>query len=198
MAKLDYLFIHCSATPEGRDIDKDDIEQWHKSPKDRPDGSVIYLGKKYKSRDDLPDDKLNGRPIEGLHGRGWRSSGYNDFMLINGEVQNLTPFNQDGEVDPWEVANGARGFNSRSRHLCYAGGLREEIIDDHWEPADTRTPTQLYHMEVYVRYMIMRHPQIKIGGHNQVSKKPCPCFDVPAWLESINIDEKNIYRNGSN
>jgi N-acetylmuramoyl-L-alanine amidase len=197
MAKLDYLWIHTSATPEGRNVTREDINQWHRSPRDNKDGSVTYLGKRYESRDDLPDDKLNGRLIHNLHGRGWKGLGYNDILLIDGSLENLTPFNQDGEVDPWEVANGARGFNSRSRHLCYIGGLREEVIDDHWEPADTRTPRQLYHMEVYVRYMIMRHPDIVIGGHNQISGKSCPCFDVPAWLESINIDKKNIY-NGSN
>jgi len=197
MAKLDYLVLHASATPEGRKVTKDDIEQWHKSPRDNKDGTVNYLGKVYESRDDLPDDKLNGRLIVNLHGRGWRRLGYNDIMLLDGNLENLTPFNQDNTVDPWEVANGAKGINSRSRHLCYAGGLREEVIDDHWEPADTRTPNQLYSMEVYVRYMIMRHPDIKVGGHNQWSKKACPCFDVPVWLKSLNISEKNIY-NGRN
>jgi len=193
MKKLGHLWIHCSATPEGRDIQVGDIEQWHKSPKDNPDGSVIYLGKRYKDRSDLPDDKLNGRPIFDLHGRGWRGGGYNDVLLLNGNIDNMTPFNQDDQVDPWEIANGAKGWNNRSRHLCYIGGLREEVIDDYWEPADTRTPRQIYNMEVYVRYMIMRHPDIKVGGHNQISGKFCPCFDVPEWLESLNIDKKNIY-----
>ena len=27
--KLEYLVIHCTATPEGREITKKDIEQWH-------------------------------------------------------------------------------------------------------------------------------------------------------------------------
>jgi N-acetylmuramoyl-L-alanine amidase len=197
MAKLDYLFIHSTATPEGRKVTREDIEQWHRSPRNNRDGSVTYLGRKYKSRDDLPEEKLNGRWIHNLNGRGWRGLGYNDLLLADGSLENLTPFNQDAEVDPWEIANGVAGFNGRSRHLAYVGGLREEVIDDHWEPADTRTPNQLYHMEVYVRYMIMRHPHIQVGGHNQVAKRACPCFDVPEWLESINIKQKNIYH-GSN
>lgn len=193
MGKLDYLWIHFSATPEGRHVDKDDVEQWHKGPRDNSDGSVTYLGKRYESRDDLPDEKINGKLICNLHGRGWRGYGYNDIMLLDGSIQNLTPFNQDGEVDPWEVANGVKGYNGRSRHLCYIGGLREEVIDDHWEPADTRTERQLYSLEVYVRYMIMRHPNIKVGGHNQVSKKPCPGFNTVEWLESLGINPKNIF-----
>jgi N-acetylmuramoyl-L-alanine amidase len=196
MAKLEYLFIHYSATPEERKVTKEDIEQWHKAPRDNKDGTVTYLGKKYEDRDDLPDDKLNGRLIRNLRGRGWRAGGYNDIMHQDGSVDNITPFNQDGEVDPWEIANGARGYNAKSRHLCLIGGLREEVIDDHWEPTDTRTPQQLYSLEVYVRYMIMRHPHIKVGGHNQVSSKACPGFDVPEWLESLNIDQKNIFQDG--
>jgi N-acetylmuramoyl-L-alanine amidase len=194
MANLDFLVIHCSATPEGREVTKDDIEEWHMSPKDQKDGSVRYKGKRYPSRDDLPDEKINGKYIYNLHGNGWDRYGYADLFHINGPLENLTPFNQDNKVDPWEMTWGAAGVNSRSRHICYAGGLREEVIDDHWEPADTRTPKQLYDMEVYVRYMLIRHPHIEVGGHNQFTKKKsCPSFDVPEWLRSINIDEKNIY-----
>jgi N-acetylmuramoyl-L-alanine amidase len=190
---LEYLVIHCSATPEGREITKDMLEEWHQGPKDLKDGRVKYKGKIYDSRDDLPEEKINGKLIENIKGRGWDRFGYSDFLHIDGSLENLTPFNQDNKVDPWEISWGASGINSRSRHFCYAGGLREEIIDDHWEPADTRTPNQLLSMEVYVRYMILRHPKIKVAGHNQFANKACPCFDVPRWLMSIGISEKNIY-----
>jgi len=33
MGKLNYLVIHCTATPEGREVTKDDIIRWHTSPK---------------------------------------------------------------------------------------------------------------------------------------------------------------------
>ena len=32
MKKLQYLVIHCTATPEGRAVTADDIRQWHLSP----------------------------------------------------------------------------------------------------------------------------------------------------------------------
>ncbi len=32
MAKLQYLFIHCTATPEGREITAGDIRRWHTAP----------------------------------------------------------------------------------------------------------------------------------------------------------------------
>lgn len=32
MAKLNYLFIHCTATPEGREVSSDEIRAWHTNP----------------------------------------------------------------------------------------------------------------------------------------------------------------------
>ena len=32
MAKLKYLVIHCTATPEGREVSSADIRKWHTSP----------------------------------------------------------------------------------------------------------------------------------------------------------------------
>lgn len=32
MAKLKYLFIHCTATPEGRNVSSDEIRAWHTNP----------------------------------------------------------------------------------------------------------------------------------------------------------------------
>jgi len=94
---------------------------------------------------------------------------------------------------------GAKGFNARSRHFVYVGGLKYvEVSDDEGmirtiEPADTRTEEQLDTMEVYVRYMIKRHPTIRVLGHNKVANKACPCFDMAEWCRSIGVQERNIY-----
>ena len=32
MAKLKYLVLHCTATPEGREVTADDIRRWHTAP----------------------------------------------------------------------------------------------------------------------------------------------------------------------
>lgn len=173
MSKLEYLVLHCTATPEGRHISVEDIIRWHTSPKS-------------------------------MGGRGWSRVGYSDMIYLDGSLHNLTPFNQDNKVDLWEMTWGAAGINGRSRHAVYVGGmeLTEELIDpdddeqdliDQCSPGDTRTPAQRYAMEVYVKYMILRHPDIKVAGHNQFSNKGCPCFNVPKWLRSIGISEKNIY-----
>lgn len=150
MAKLKYLVIHCSDTPAGREIYKEDIEQWH------------------------------------LIERGWSRVGYSDLIHLDGSITNLIQFDQDDIVDNWEISNGARGFNGVARHVCYAGGAHG---------VDTRTHNQKYALEVYVKYMLLRHPDIKVVGHYQLSKsKNCPSFNVTMWLRSIGILSKNILK----
>lgn len=96
MGKLKYLVIHCTATPEGREVSSADIRKWHTSP--------VAQG-----------------------GRGWKQVGYTDLFHLNGGVERLVENNEDAQVDPWEVTNGAKGYNSVSRHIVYAGGVEKTV-----------------------------------------------------------------------
>ena len=147
MAKLLYLVLHCTATPEGREVTAADIRHWHTSP--------VSKG-----------------------GRGWKQVGYTDIIhLVNN--------NEDANVDPWEITNGAKGYNSVSRHVVYAGGCAR----DGKTPKDTRTPAQRKAMEEYVKDFHRRFPEVRIIGHNEVASKACPSFDVQKWLTSIGINQ---------
>ena len=115
--------------------------------------------------------------------RGWSRLGYADMIHANGTIENLTPYNDDEFVDPWEVTNGAFGFNGNGRHVVYVGG---------GSGIDTRTFEQVEALEKYVKQTIENYPNIKVIGHNQVSQKYCPSFDVPTWLRGICVDSKNI------
>lgn len=156
--QLKYLVIHCTATPEGREVSAADIEQWH------------------------------------LKERGWSRVGYSDLIQLDGTLVSLQEFDQDNEVDPWEITNGARGFNSISRHVVYSGGSSSIKLKGAktYPPKDTRTISQMYALHTYVKYMILRHPQIKVIGHNEISHKACPSFDVRCWLQDLGIESKNI------
>ena len=133
MAKLKYLVIHCTATPEGREVSSADIRKWHTSP--------VAQG-----------------------GRGWKQVGYTDLFHLNGGVERLVENNEDAQVDPWEVTNGAKGYNSVSRHIVYAGGVEK----------DGKTP---------------KFPDVRIIGHNELAAKACPSFDVQEWLKEIGINQ---------
>lgn len=154
MAKLKYLVLHCTATPEGREVTAADIRRWHTSP--------VSKG-----------------------GRGWKQVGYTDIIHLDGTVERLVDNNEDANVDPWEITNGAKGYNSVSRHVVYAGGCAR----DGKTPKDTRTQAQLKAMEVYVKDFHKRFPGVRIIGHNEVAAKACPSFDVQKWLKSIGITQ---------
>ena len=154
---MKYLVLHCTATPEGREVTSDEIRHWHTDP--------VKKG-----------------------GRGWKQVGYTDMIHLDGTVERLVRNNEDAEVDPWEVTNGAKGYNTVSRHVVYVGGL----ASDRKTAKDTRTEAQLKAMTAYVRDFHARFPQIRIVGHGELPgvKKACPSFDVAAWLRSIGIYQK--------
>lgn len=118
-------------------------------------------------------------------GRGWKQVGYTDMIHLDGRVERLVNNNEDANVDPWEITNGAKGYNSVSRHVVYVGGL----ASDAKTARDTRTAAQLRTMTAYVKSFHQRFPDVKIIGHNQVAAKDCPSFDVPRWLRSIGINQ---------
>ena len=152
MATLKYLIIHCTATPEGREVTSDEIRHWHTDP--------VCKG-----------------------GRGWKQVGYTDMLHLDGRFERLVRNNEDNIVDPWEITNGASGYNSISRHVVYVGGL----ASDAKTPKDTRTDAQKRALEHYVKVFHGRHPQVRIIGHNEVAAKACPSFDVRKWLRSIGL-----------
>lgn len=152
MAQLKYLVLHCTATPEGREVKASEIRAWHTS----------------------------APPA----GRGWKQVGYTDMFHLDGTVERLVRNNEDNNVDPWEITNGAVGYNSVSRHVVYVGGCDKTL-----RPKDTRTEGQRKAMERYVRDFHAKHPSVKIVGHNQLAAKACPSFDVPRWLVSIGIKQ---------
>jgi len=119
-------------------------------------------------------------------GRGWSQVGYTDMIHLDGTVERLVKNNEDANVDPWEITNGAKGYNSTSRHIVYVGG----VSVDGKTPKDTRTEKQKASMKKYVEDFHSRFPSVRIMGHNQLAAKACPSFDVPSWLKEIGINQK--------
>lgn len=146
--------LHCTATPEGREVSSDAIRRLHTSPPPK--------------------------------GRGWKQVGYTDMIHLDGRVERLVDNNEDANVDPWEITNGAKGYNGISRHVVYVGGVD---ANDVRKARDTRTAAQKEAMKRYVLDFHKRFPKVKIIGHNEVAKKACPSFDVQKWLKEIGIKD---------
>ena len=119
-------------------------------------------------------------------GRGWKQVGYTDMIHLDGRVERLVKNNEDANVDPWEITNGAKGYNAISRHIVYVGGVDANDVK---KARDTRTPKQKEALKRYVLDFQKRFPKVKIIGHNQVANKACPSFDVPKWLKEIGISQ---------
>ena len=158
------LFLHCAATPEGRNDSAEKVKQFH----------TMSVAK---------------------GGRGWDRCGYSDIIELNGRLVNMQDWNQDAFIKEWEQTWGVHGstmLNRNARHLCYIGGMDREYK----EVKDTRNFAQLNTMETYIKFTLLRYPNIVIAGHNQVQPKGCPSFDVPDYLREIGIAEKNIAKWG--
>jgi N-acetylmuramoyl-L-alanine amidase len=153
-----YLFVHCTATKEGRHYDAAWIKKLH------------------------------------MEKKGWSRPGYSDCIHLDGTLEVVQKFDSDDMIGEWEKTFGVKGgtmMNRNSRHVTYVGGVSAH---NHKIAKDTRTDKQKYTLEQYVRFMVLRNPRLIVVGHNQVQKKACPSFDVPQWLESIDIPDKHIAR----
>ena len=117
-------------------------------------------------------------------GRGWRQVGYTDMIHLDGTVERLVKNNEDARVDSWEITNGAKGYNSVSRHVVYVGGCDKRL-----KPKDTRTSAQKAALRAYVLDFHRRFPKVKIIGHCELAAKACPSFDVKKWLKEIGINQ---------
>ncbi|MCJ7820636.1 MAG: hypothetical protein MUP53_05495 [Bacteroidales bacterium] len=178
MGRLKYYVIHCSDTPPGMEVTRGMLEEWHLGPINLGDGRVKYKGRTYRSRQALPKDFLNGNPIAFIKGRGWDRLGYSAMIHRNGFREILTPYNEDEYVQSDEMTWGAAGYNAVSRHIMLVGGKGSLMrFTDHF------TEDQENLLLKDIKRTILHHPDITILGHNQLSIKRCPGFDVYKWLQ---------------
>lgn len=189
MTRYKYLMLHCTATRAETPVDADWIRRAHMGPLNLTGGMVIYKGKKYMSRANLPREKVGGKWASEIKGRGWSQVGYS-LLITQSNIEVLVGYNEDLWIQSGEVTNGAKGMNSSTRHICYAGGLAA----DGKKPQDTRTEAQCWMMEEIIRQEIIRNPDVLICGHNQFAAKACPSFDTVKWLTDIGVPSDNIYR----
>ena len=109
---------------------------------------------------------------------------YTDMIHLDGKVERLVDNNEDAQVDPWEITNGAKGYNSTSRHVVYVGGVPLTA-----RPPRTPVPPRRRSNGSLRERLPPAFPSIPVVGHNQLAAKACPSFDVPAWLESVGIKQ---------
>lgn len=186
MAKLKYLVIHCTDTKPGVRVTKDMLDDWHRAPRKNVDGTITYLGKTYPSLKDAPISEKH----RGKWGRGWDRLGYSDMIHIDGTIENLTPYNDDDEVQAHEITWGATGVNATGRHVVYVGGKCTFGLS-------SLNDAQFIALQRYTKQFLHLVPDGLIAGHNHFSGKLCPNFNVVEFCQLIAIPTNNILTYGT-
>ena len=98
---------------------------------------------------------------------GWKSPGYHYLIDQWGTIHAL----HSEEL----LANGVAGYNAKSIHVSYIGG-----IDKDGKPKDTRTAAQKDSMVQLLTHLKKKYPKAVIQGHRDFPgvKKACPSFDA--------------------
>ncbi len=107
-----------------------------------------------------------------VNGNGWSDIGYHYVVRLSGII----------DLGRAEETIGAhsKGHNRNSIGICYVGGL-----DIKGNPKDTRTEQQDVALVNLLQALKEKYPEANVIGHNEVSGKACPSFDVQesyGWL----------------
>ena len=120
-----------------------------------------------------PSQDIDAKEIDRWHrSRGWLKIGYHFVITREGK--------QEVGRELMEIPAHAKGYNHKSVGICLVGGVTE---DDHTKPENNFTPEQWETLDVLLRVLTDRFPKATIIGHNEISKKDCPSFDVQEFLK---------------
>ena len=97
--------------------------------------------------------------------KGWDGIGYH-YVIETHKVS-------VGRPEYWQGAH-AYGHNDNSLGICLIG-------------TDVFSAKQWHMLENLVRELSIRYPDVQIMGHNEVSSKACPGFDVQEWIIKIGL-----------
>lgn len=95
---------------------------------------------------------------------GWSGIGYHYVVCTTGKVNKGR---DDSEVGAHAKAG---GHNPNSIGICIIGN-------------DKYNAVQWYRLRELVAQLMIKYPDAKVIGHNEISHKSCPGFDVQKWFK---------------
>ena len=164
---IDTIVIHCSATPEGKDVRAADIDKMHRAR------GFKMIGYHYVI--DLDGNIEQGRPLT-MNGAHCEKPGFSG-----------RPYNQHSIGICY--IGGLEATRDKKGNIIAAKDAKGHEI-----PKDTRTDAQKLALQALVANLTMQYPITEIIGHRDASPdlngdgkiskwewcKACPCFDVKA------------------
>ena len=100
---------------------------------------------------------------------GWRDVGYHYIVRRNGEVELGRRHDDTGAH--------AAGYNHKTIGVCMVGGMADDNAAE-----NNFTDKQWTAVKDLLNQIKVDYPGLKIIGHNEISSKECPSFDVQEWL----------------
>jgi N-acetylmuramoyl-L-alanine amidase len=131
---------------------------------------------------------------EHLGGLGLNRPKIDDLISLDGELIPIIPETNMTDVDMWGISDGLEPLNGQAKYVVFVGGKTKDGKKD-W---DTRTNEQKETLETYLKFHILKHPKILVMGLDSIPAlegAEMPSFNVPKWLDSIGIEENNIFKN---
>jgi N-acetyl-anhydromuramyl-L-alanine amidase AmpD len=122
---------------------------------------VIHCSASPNGRDDRAED-IHRWHLE----RGFDGIGYHWVITRGGRLE-------AGRPEYWTGAH-AKGHNTGSIGICLIG-------------TDEFTDKQFMELKCLLIRLRNRYPDAIILGHNEISEKSCPGFDVQEWLRKNNV-----------
>ncbi|MCH5235545.1 MAG: N-acetylmuramoyl-L-alanine amidase [Muribaculaceae bacterium] len=167
MAKLKYLVIHCTATPEGRQVTGADIRRWHTSP-------VSAGGRGWKQVGYTDLFKLDGS-IERLVDNN-EDANVDTWEITNG----ATGYNSVSRHIVYAGGVDQEGKAKDTRTDAQRKSMKDYVVDFHRRFPDVKI---VGHRDL--------SPDKNGNGIIEPSEwtKACPSFEVSEWLMSIGIKQ---------
>lgn len=120
---------------------------------------------------------------------GWSREGYGWVFNLDGTMWTGLE-NYDKNVGTLDYTFGTRVFNYSASHSSYIGGVIKQ--NGKLIPYDTRTAEQKKSIETFVKFLLLRIPDIVFAPHYSVQRKACPSYNASAWLREIGVPIENI------
>lgn len=119
--------------------------------------------------------------------KGWSDVGYHHLVYLDGSIHN----GRDVDI----VGAHCSGHNQHSIGVCYIGGCAGEVKNGkivpktdskgNHIPKDTRTEEQKESLVYLLKELKAIYPDAWIFGHNELSNKACPSFNVREEYKDI-------------
>ncbi|MDB4301947.1 N-acetylmuramoyl-L-alanine amidase [bacterium] len=102
--------------------------------------------------------------------RNWSDIGYHYVIRLDGTVEKGRSPSRSGAH--------AKGFNKNSLGVCIIGGSDKDL-----KPENTMNEAQEKALIDLIVELDWTYLDMDVKGHNELSSKACPSFDVQEWLK---------------